>query len=205
VLSRLTDLARTSGRRFLCGPPLGGWVGAYPNERGQDEQVAAELANQWPGELLYLAVHVLLRDGFEAGERYSIPALDQMRLQFLAKPSASLNARVMSIKGQEATLSISSERADGTSYTLTTRPDLGLDRPPGQVVGHLARTSDVRNLLDLMLRARGEGPWLALTASELPAAFERAYERGRDWRDERGFTDAEASRFVLNQLGRSAQ
>jgi hypothetical protein len=66
----LDDASKASGRRFLCGPPLNGWVSAYPDGSGQNDRDAAALAERWPGELLYLAVHdddILIYRYFRAG------------------------------------------------------------------------------------------------------------------------------------------
>ena len=57
VLPILQSIASDGERRFLCGPSLNGWVGAYPSGNGQDERVAEACAARWPRELLYLSVH----------------------------------------------------------------------------------------------------------------------------------------------------
>lgn len=70
VMPAIEAVARARGARFLVGPPLDGWVGAYPSDGGQDESLAHELVSQWPGELLYLAVHdddILLYRYFREG------------------------------------------------------------------------------------------------------------------------------------------
>jgi hypothetical protein len=47
----------TEGRRFLIGPPLGGWIGVYPSGSGQDFGVGKDLAARLPGELIAMLVH----------------------------------------------------------------------------------------------------------------------------------------------------
>jgi hypothetical protein len=54
--SALEELARKK-RRFLLGPPLGGWVGVYPDGSGQDFRVARALARRLSGELIAMLVH----------------------------------------------------------------------------------------------------------------------------------------------------
>jgi WD40 repeat protein len=49
-------LAKQHGR-FLIGPALGGWVGVYPENHGQDECVAEAIASRFPGTVLYVMVH----------------------------------------------------------------------------------------------------------------------------------------------------
>ncbi len=38
---------------------------------------------------------------------------------------------------------------------------------------------------------------MSLTAEDLPARFERNYAENRAWRNERGFTEAEAGRVLV--------
>ncbi len=56
IRSVLEELARKK-RRFLLGPPLGGWIGVYPDGHGQDMAVARALAQRLPGEILAMLVH----------------------------------------------------------------------------------------------------------------------------------------------------
>jgi hypothetical protein len=50
---------------------------------------------------------------------------------------------------------------------------------------------------------RPHDAWLPLTLDDLPGRFERLYREGRAWREEQGFSDAEAGRFLLAQLQHS--
>ena len=72
VLRLAETIAKERACKFLCGPPLRGWIGLYPNSNGQDEGIASALAETWPGELLYLLVHdddVFVYRYFRAGAR----------------------------------------------------------------------------------------------------------------------------------------
>src|SRR5262245_35584986 len=51
VLAIVREIANGSSDRFLCGPPLNGWVGVYPSGNGQDERIVRACAGKWSGEL----------------------------------------------------------------------------------------------------------------------------------------------------------
>jgi WD40 repeat protein len=53
----LEEVARKKKFRFLLGPVINGWIGVYPEGKGQDNRVAKSLARQLPHEILHLMVH----------------------------------------------------------------------------------------------------------------------------------------------------
>ena len=57
VHSVLADFSRNTGRRFLVGPPLNGWIGIYPDDSGQELDLARDLARRLPGEVFAVRVH----------------------------------------------------------------------------------------------------------------------------------------------------
>jgi hypothetical protein len=55
-----TAIERVAGEKKICcliGPELNGWVGIYPENSGQDDSVAAEIARQIDADVLHLIVH----------------------------------------------------------------------------------------------------------------------------------------------------
>ena len=60
-------LSRETGRKFLLGPSLDGWIGIYPDDCGQDLGLAGDLARRLPGEVFAVRVH---DDDFFAYEYY---------------------------------------------------------------------------------------------------------------------------------------
>ena len=53
----LDECARSTGTRFLIGPPLNGWVGIYPEDSGQDPELANRVAQDLGGEIFAVRVH----------------------------------------------------------------------------------------------------------------------------------------------------
>jgi hypothetical protein len=90
----------TGRRRFLIGPPLGGWIGVYPSGSGQDFGVAKDLAARLPGELIAMLVHdndifayEYYRDGDRIDQYDSIPdyfheVSDEERRSLRGRPEA---------------------------------------------------------------------------------------------------------------------
>ena len=60
-------LSRETGRKFLLGPFLDGWIGIYPDDCGQDLGLAGDHARRLPGEVFAVRVH---DDDFFAYEYY---------------------------------------------------------------------------------------------------------------------------------------
>jgi len=107
-------------------------------------------------------------------------------------------ARLAKTPDLGTTLDLLAEQNDGNAFVFTNRPFLGLDVPPGRTVHH-AEGVDAKGLLYLMSRHRPRMPWLPLDVDELPRRFEDAYPKERAWRDKRGFSEAEAKRFLQRQ------
>ncbi len=57
VLAAVEQVASAQQVKVLIGPVLGGWVGVYPENQGQDQQFGAALAEQLDGILLHMLVH----------------------------------------------------------------------------------------------------------------------------------------------------
>lgn len=49
--------AKAAGARCLIGPVLNGWVGVYPEDAGQDQNLAAAIAKEVGGDVLHAVVH----------------------------------------------------------------------------------------------------------------------------------------------------
>jgi hypothetical protein len=50
-------ISKRQKTRFLIGPPLNGWVSAYPETHGQDESIAKAMARRAGGDVIYVMVH----------------------------------------------------------------------------------------------------------------------------------------------------
>ena len=57
IKSVVEKLASKQELRFLIGPELGGWVGVYPADHGQDTRTGRAIARKLSGELFHLLVH----------------------------------------------------------------------------------------------------------------------------------------------------
>jgi hypothetical protein len=57
IKSVVEKLASKQELRFLIGPDLGGWVGVYPADHGQDTRTGHAIARKLPGEVFHLLVH----------------------------------------------------------------------------------------------------------------------------------------------------
>jgi hypothetical protein len=68
VKSVVEKLASKQELRCLVGPELGGWIGVYPADHGQDTRTGHAIARKLSGELFHLLVH---DDDFFAYEYYS--------------------------------------------------------------------------------------------------------------------------------------
>lgn len=80
VKAAAAEVARGQGIKCLVGPALGGWVGIYPENNGQDQSVAGQIARNVGGTVLHLIVHDdgifaywLWRDGKAADAYWSRP------------------------------------------------------------------------------------------------------------------------------------
>ena len=57
IKSVVEKLASKQELRFLIGPELGGWVGVYPADHGQDTRTGRAIARKLSGEVFHLLVH----------------------------------------------------------------------------------------------------------------------------------------------------
>ena len=57
VQAALAEFSRKTGKKFLLGPPLNGWIGIYPDDTGQNLGLARDLARRLPGEIFAVRVH----------------------------------------------------------------------------------------------------------------------------------------------------
>lgn len=144
----------------------------------------------------------LLDAGFQASEPFVVPALEGAVIQFFVHVESCVVATLLETSGSAPSLTLASDRDDGSSFAFTNRPSMGLDLPPGRVMRHFARV-DGATLLKLFLAQRPPGPFTAFAVEELPLRFELAYAKAHAWRDERGFTDAEAARFLIERARES--
>jgi hypothetical protein len=144
-------------------------------------------------------ISYLLGHKFRATARFAVPTLQHMVLQFFCWPEQCVVATVSDPLGPGPALSLSSTRADGSSFVMTNQPDNGLDAPPERVVRHLA--TDAETLLARFLEQRPQGEWVAHPLEDLPSRYARTYARSREWRKERGFTEEEAARFWRIKAG----
>ena len=67
IRAAVEGLSRKTGRKFLLGPSLDGWIGIYPDDCGQDLELAGDLARRLSGEAFAVRVH---DDDFFAYEYY---------------------------------------------------------------------------------------------------------------------------------------
>ncbi|MEH1796293.1 MAG: hypothetical protein V7L17_27205 [Nostoc sp.] len=51
------SLAEQEKQKFLISPCINGWISVYPSGQGQDPNIAAAIAQQFPGHLLHLILH----------------------------------------------------------------------------------------------------------------------------------------------------
>jgi hypothetical protein len=77
---RAVEALASEERRFLVAPAIGGWIAVYPQDHGQDEAVARQVAAAVGGTALYVTVHdedlfayILYRDGEPVDEYCSQP------------------------------------------------------------------------------------------------------------------------------------
>jgi hypothetical protein len=66
----LAEIAGSKGK-FLVGPLLRGWVGAYPNRGGQNPEIASAIAARLTSDLLYVGVHdddILFYEFYKQGQ-----------------------------------------------------------------------------------------------------------------------------------------
>jgi len=53
----LQDMAKKEGHKFYLGPAIGGWVGVFPDNCGQDDRVSLAIAKRVEYDVLHLVVH----------------------------------------------------------------------------------------------------------------------------------------------------
>jgi hypothetical protein len=57
VLKALNEVAQATDCKFLIGPVMKGWISAFPNNSGQNEQTSLEIAKRLSHEIFHLIVH----------------------------------------------------------------------------------------------------------------------------------------------------
>ena len=57
VQKALDEVAQANGCKFLLGPPINGWVSAFPEKSGQNEKTSVEIAKRLPNDVFHLIVH----------------------------------------------------------------------------------------------------------------------------------------------------
>jgi WD40 repeat protein len=57
VQKALEDVAKAIGCKFLLGPPVNGWISAFPDKAGQSDKPSIETARRLPCDILHLVVH----------------------------------------------------------------------------------------------------------------------------------------------------
>jgi len=53
----LQDMAKKERHKFYLGPAIGGWVGVFPDNCGQDDRVSLAIAKRVEEDVLHLVVH----------------------------------------------------------------------------------------------------------------------------------------------------
>jgi hypothetical protein len=142
-------------------------------------------------------VDPLLKAGFRASERFVLSPLVDAYVQFFAHSEQCMTAALTKTRDHGTTLNLVSE-GDGKSFSFTNRVPSGLDDPPNRAIHHAER-ANAKGLLYLMARHRPRIAWTSIAVDELPKRFEAAYTKDRAWRDERGFSEAEAMHFIRAQ------
>ncbi|MEH2073281.1 MAG: hypothetical protein V7K57_02625 [Nostoc sp.] len=51
------SLAEQEKEKFFISPCINGWISVYPSRKGQDSNIAAAIAQQFPRHLLYVSLH----------------------------------------------------------------------------------------------------------------------------------------------------
>lgn len=57
VRKALDEVAKADGCRFLLGPPIDGWISAFPDDSGQSDKTSIEIAKHLPDDIFHLLVH----------------------------------------------------------------------------------------------------------------------------------------------------
>jgi hypothetical protein len=53
----LDEVAKAVGCKFLLGPPVNGWISAFPDDSGQNDEISVAISKHLPDDIFHLIVH----------------------------------------------------------------------------------------------------------------------------------------------------
>lgn len=136
--------------------------------------------------------------GFEDGGIFGVREMPGVVIRLLAQPEESVMGIVYEHPQAGQWVELATRYADGTSYSVTTSRETGLDPRPGHVTEHLHGTS-VTRLCERLLAARPAGMVEPARAADLHVRFEQGYAEAMAWRKAHGVSRVEVVKVATRK------
>lgn len=139
--------------------------------------------------------------GFRRLGSYRVNPIKGLQLTAWGHPRESLVAVVYTHPMAGSFVDVCSKAESGRAFTATTAPTGGqLDQKPGHEKV-FDKSLSIRQLFDLALERRPEGPWQEWNAGNFAPKFEKAYAEEMDWRAGRGGVTSDEVRRTAREMG----
>src|SRR5262245_12537007 len=139
--------------------------------------------------------------GFQDAGAYLIQEVPDMCLQALVQPEKQVYAVIYEQPDRGVWFEVVSRYEDGDSFTCTTAPATGLDRPTKSVLARFPANVDPAEMYEDHLQKRPDKELAPAAAEKFKQDFERAYADEMDWRFERGGFTQDEIRKTLKKIG----
>jgi hypothetical protein len=139
--------------------------------------------------------------GFRKLVSYKVSPIKGLQLTAFGHPRESLVAVVYTHPMAGSFVDVCSKAESGRAFTATTAPTGGqLDQKPGHDKV-FDKSLTIRQMVELALARRPEGPWQEWNAGNFASKFEQAYAEEMDWRAGRGGVTSDEVRRTAREMG----
>jgi hypothetical protein len=142
--------------------------------------------------------------GFVEAGSYTIDALP-VAVRFLLKEAERMYATIYEHPKAGVWMNFVILYENGTSSTLTTTPNRGLEQRPGHPIVHSPGASPEQLYALAARHGRRIEERKPLSQASIVAEFERSWKDGVAWRKSRGFTTVEVASILLTRDGKPSR
>ncbi len=134
-------------------------------------------------------------NGFRLAGVYAVDKMPGVRVALLAGEELSISAQVYEHPKAESWIEMVTYYEDGSSTTISTMPDKGMNRP-AWITTILVPGATPKELIQRLTRERKHADMRAVTTANIVALFEEGYARYMLWRKNNAMTAEEVAATV---------
>jgi hypothetical protein len=133
--------------------------------------------------------------GFQDAGQYTIPEMPPLVLQFFIKQDERIAAGIYEHTKAGTWVDLFTHYMDGTSFTITSLPDRGLEKRRGKEIVN-APGLNSGTLYRRFIKERPSGPMKEITPKSVVKIFEDTYTADVAWRKRKPITPEEVARVI---------